>query len=156
MNSQITGDLTGAEIYSTVYPASLDQNIAPGVQDILRKINSTLQVSRTRCFILQGYSQGAAVVLNALPKITGAAFAAVKGVVLVGNPNRKRGLVCNVDNYGGNSTRDVDGLTVGTGVWVPQEWVRKTLDVCIYVSVFYSRDRGIAFSFKNDSLMFEV
>lgn len=135
MNFKVTSDLTGAKVYNVVYPASADQNIAPGVQDILDEINSTLTDSPRECFIIQGYSQGAAVVLNALPKLTDVRFTAVKGVVLVGNPNRRAGLACNVDNYGGTTTKNVHGLTDYVNKPVPKDWIGKTLDICIYVSI---------------------
>ncbi len=86
------------------------------------------------CFILEGYSQGAAATVNALPKITGAAFTAVKGVFLIGDPEHKSGLTCNVDNNGGTTTRNVNGLSALLSSGIPSNWISKTLDVCIYVS----------------------
>ncbi|ORX95596.1 cutinase [Clohesyomyces aquaticus] len=132
MNSKVTSDLTVGKVYNVEYPASADQNIGPGVQDIIDYMNSTLSDFPRECFIIQGYSQGAAVVLNALPQLTGPSFAAVKGVVLVGNPNRRAGLACNVDNYGGTTTKNVHGLTDYVNKPVPANWVGKTLDICIY------------------------
>ena len=88
----------------------------------------------THCFILQGYSQGAAGTVNALSRLTGASFGAVKGVFLIGDPEHKSGLNCNVDNNGGTATRDVNGLEAYGG-GIPTNWISKTLDVCIYVSV---------------------
>lgn len=88
------------------------------------------------CFVLEGYSQGAAATVNALPKLTGSAFAAVKGVFLIGDPFHKSGLTCNVDNMGGTTTRNVNGIEeFGTGsASIPSNWISKTLDVCIKVS----------------------
>lgn len=86
-----------------------------------------------RCFILEGYSQGAAATVDAMSKITGANFDAVKGVFLIGNPHHKSGLACNVDSNGGTTTKNVNGLTVLVGS-IPANWVSKTLDVCAYVS----------------------
>lgn len=68
-----------------------------------------------------------------MPKLTGAAFNAVKGVFLLGNPHHKAGLACNVDSDGGSTTKNVNGLTVLVGS-IPNNWVSKTLDVCAYVS----------------------
>ena len=61
------------------------------------------------CFILQGYSQGAAATVNAMPKLTGANMDAVKGVFLIG----------------------VNGLSAVLG-GIPAAWVPKTMDVCAY------------------------
>ena len=85
------------------------------------------------CFILEGYSQGAAATVNAMPKLTGANFNAVKGVFLIGDPEHKSGLACNVDSTGGTTTKNVNGLSSYLG-GIPSNWVSKTLDVCAYVS----------------------
>ena len=71
-----------------------------------------------------------------MPKLTGAAFNAVKGVFLIGDPKRKAGLACNVDSNGGSTTKSVNGLEVLFGS-IPASWVSKTLDVCAYVSFLY-------------------
>jgi hypothetical protein len=92
------------------------------------------------CFILEGYSQGAAATVDAMPKLTGAAFNAIKGVFLIGNPHHKSGLACNVDSNGGTTTKNVNGLTVFVGS-IPANWVSKTLDVCAYVSHLVLREK---------------
>jgi hypothetical protein len=69
-----------------------------------------------------------------MPKLTGASFDAVKGVFLIGNPEHKSGLACNVDATGGTTTKNVNGLEAFKG-GIPANWVSKTLDVCIYVSL---------------------
>ncbi|KAH7094536.1 cutinase [Paraphoma chrysanthemicola] len=132
MNSNILGALSGGKIYNTVYPAGANQQSSQGTQDIINHITSTLQSNPNECFILEGYSQGAAATVNALPKLTGAKFDAVKGVFLIGNPEHKSGLACNVDNNGGTTTRNVNGLSAGFGGGIPSDWVSKSLDVCIY------------------------
>lgn len=86
------------------------------------------------CIILQGYSQGASATCDALPKLTGPAFDAVKGVVLLGNPEHRADLDCNVDLYGGKTTRKAIGF-FGTKGGIPSEWVSKSLDICNYVSL---------------------
>lgn len=101
---------------------------------IINKIQTTLQTSPNECFILEGYSQGAAATVNALPRLTGASFTAVKGVFLIGDPQHKSGLVCNVDNNNGTTTRNVNGLSAAGAAGIPSNWISKTLDVCIYVS----------------------
>ncbi|KAI1433549.1 A cutinase-like protein from cryptococcus Sp [Xylaria sp. CBS 124048] len=132
MNALITAQLPGGTIYNTVYPADASQISTLGTLDILREITSTLRASPDECFLLQGYSQGAAATVNALPRITGASFDAVKGVFLIGDPEHRGGLACNVDNDGGTTTRDVSGLEALVTSGIPSNWVSKTLDVCIY------------------------
>jgi hypothetical protein len=135
INSRVRTALSGGKTYNTVYPADFSQNSAAGTRDIVNKIQSTLQSSPNECFILEGYSQGAQATVNAMSQLTGASFDAVKGVFLIGDPAHKRGLACNVDNMGGSTTRDVDGLSARLGGGVPSNWVGKTLDVCIFVSL---------------------
>lgn len=94
------------------------------------------------CFILEGYSQGAAATVNAMPKLTGASFNAVKGVFLIGDPEHKSGLACNVDSTGGTTTKNVNGLEAYQG-GIPSNWVSKTLDVCAYVSSLSSPESGV-------------
>ncbi|UPX16415.1 Acetylxylan esterase [Ascochyta rabiei] len=140
MNGRIIAALSGGKIYNTVYPAGVDQYSAAGTQDIINKITSTLASSPNECFILEGYSQGAAATVNAMPRLTGANLNAVKGVFLIGDPAHKAGLTCNVDNNGGTTTRNVNGLSARIGTTIPSNWVSKTLDVCILVSAFLLLD----------------
>ena len=135
INSQITSQLSGGNIYNTVYPASFSQNSAQGTKDIIDKITTTLRTSPNECFILQGYSQGAAATVNALSELTGDSFDAVKGVFLIGNPDHKSGLACNIDNNGGTTTKNVSGLSAALSQGIPTNWVGKTADVCIFVSL---------------------
>ncbi|GAP92450.1 putative cutinase 1 [Rosellinia necatrix] len=132
MNSQITDQLSGGKIYNTVYPAGFSQNSASGTRDIINQIAGTLETNPDECFILQGYSQGAAATVNAMPSLTGASFEAVKGVFLIGDPHHKSGLACNVDNNGGTTTKDVNGLSAALTGGIPEEWIGKTSDVCIF------------------------
>jgi hypothetical protein len=134
MNSRVTSALSGGKIYNTVYAADFSQNSAAGTEDIIRKITSTLQSNPNECIILEGYSKGAAATTNALSRLTGAKFDAVKGVFLIGNPQHKSGLTCNVDNNGGTTTRNVNGLSAFGSAGIPSNWIEKTLDVCIFVS----------------------
>lgn len=133
MNSNIQRQLSGGKVYNTVYAADASQNSAAGTADIVRKVQSTLASNPSECFFLEGYSQGAAATTNALPKLTGANFDAVKGVFLIGNPEHRAGLACNVDTNGGTTTKNVNGLSATLGR-IPDNWVSKTLDVCNYVS----------------------
>ncbi|OAL02954.1 cutinase [Phaeosphaeriaceae sp. SRC1lsM3a] len=132
MNKRIQSAVSGGKIYNTVYTADFSQNSAQGTKDIVNKITTTLSTSPNECFILEGYSQGAQATVNAMSQITGASFDAVKGVFLIGNPAHKAGLACNVDNNGGTTTKDVNGLSAALGRGIPTEWVSKTLDVCIF------------------------
>jgi hypothetical protein len=133
MNKRVQAAVSGGKIYNTVYAADFSQNSALGTKDIVNKINTTLRTSPNECFILEGYSQGAQATVNAMSQITGASFDAVKGVFLIGDPSHKSGLTCNVDNNGGTTTRNVNGLSAGLGGGIPSNWVAKTLDVCISV-----------------------
>lgn len=133
MNRNVLAAKPGGTVYSTVYPASFSQNSASGTTDILRQIDSTLSRDPDHCFILQGYSQGAAATCNALDRIPStdtARFRAVRGVFLIGNPEHRAGLACNVDTNGGTTTRNVNGISGRFGGGVPDAWVSKTLDVC--------------------------
>lgn len=103
---------------------------------IINKVKSTVDADASACIILEGYSQGAAATVNAMPKITDKYMEAVKGVVMVGDPEHKSGLACNVDNNGGDSTKDVNGLEVALGS-IPDTWISKTLDICIYVRTLW-------------------
>ena len=69
--------------------------------------------------------------MDALPRLTGTSFDAVRGVFLIGNPDHKAGLACNVDNNGGTTTKNVNGLSGRFSAGIPDNWVSKTLDVCI-------------------------
>jgi len=133
MNSRITSQLSGGQIYNTVYAASFSQDSSAGTTDIINRITSTLNSDPDHCFILQGYSQGAAATVNALKRLTGAPADSVKGVFLIGDPQHKAGLACNVDTSGGTSTKNVNGISVYDG-GIPNIWVPISLDVCNYVS----------------------
>ncbi|KAJ4253423.1 hypothetical protein NW762_010581 [Fusarium torreyae] len=132
MNSRITSQVSGGKVYNTVYAAGFDQNSAQGTRDIVREVNSVLASNPNECIILEGYSQGAAATVNALSQLTGSAFNAVKGVFLIGDPLHKSGLACNVDNNGGSTTKNVNGISAFGSTGIPQNWISKTLDVCIY------------------------
>lgn len=148
MNSNIQSQLPGGKVYNTVYAADASQNSAAGTADIVRKVQSTLSSNPNECFILEGYSQGAAATTNALPKLTGASFDAVKGVFLIGNPEHRAGLACNVDTNGGTTTKNVNGLSYTLGR-IPDNWVSKTLDVCNYVSRRFLASQNLAERFPD-------
>ncbi|KAK5735384.1 hypothetical protein LTR17_008236 [Elasticomyces elasticus] len=131
MNANIRSQVSGGQTYNTVYAADASQNSAAGTADIVREINAVLAQRPNECFILEGYSQGAAATVNAMSKITGAAFTAVRGVFLIGDPEHRSGLACNVDQNGGTTTKNVNGLSAALG-GIPSNWVSKTLDVCNY------------------------
>lgn len=77
----------------------------------------------------------AAATVDALNEIStsSARFNAVKGVFLIGNPDHKAGLACNVDTNGGTTTRNVVGISGRFAAGIPAAWVSKTLDVCNFV-----------------------
>lgn len=131
INNNVERAIPGGTVYNTVYPAGFSQNSAAGTRDILRQMDATLARDAGHCFILEGYSQGAAATVNALEQITAgdAKFTATKGVFLIGNPMHNRGLACNVDVNGGTTTLNVDGISARLGR-IPDRWISKTLDVC--------------------------
>ncbi|KAG9513058.1 cutinase, partial [Aureobasidium melanogenum] len=131
MNQKTLAQVPGGTVYNTVYLAAADQNSALGTADIVNKVTSTLASNPDMCFILQGYSQGAAATVNAMPKLTGASMDAVKGVFLIGDPEHRSGLACNVDANGGSTTKNVNGLSALLG-GIPTAWVPKTMDVCAF------------------------
>lgn len=133
MNSKIQSQKPGGSVYNTRYPADFTQISTVGTNDIVSKVEKTLASSPGTCFVLEGYSQGAAATTNALPKLTGSAFDAVKAVFLIGNPEHRKGKACNVDMKGGKSTANVNGLSAVLG-GIPDNWISKTLDVCNFVS----------------------
>ncbi|THZ15922.1 cutinase [Aureobasidium pullulans] len=133
MNSNILSSKSGGKVYNTVYAADYSQNSAAGTADIVNKITTTLRTSPNECFILEGYSQGAAATVNALPKLTGTANTAVKGVWLIGDPLHKAGLTCNIDSTGGTTTLNVNGISQYPGSnSIPSGWISRTQDVCKY------------------------
>lgn len=64
-----------------------------------------------------------------MPQLTGAAFKAVKGVFLIGDPEHRRGLAGNVDQNGGTTTLNASGLSA-TLRGISSNWVSNTLDMC--------------------------
>ncbi|KAM0236974.1 hypothetical protein ACHAP5_009214 [Fusarium lateritium] len=132
MNSRIMSKASGGKVYNTVYPADFSQNSASGTRDIVQKVNSLVSSNPNECIILEGYSQGAAATVNALSQLTGSSSSAVKGVFLIGDPLHKSGLACNVDNRGGTTTKNVNGISAFGSAGIPQAWIARTLDVCIY------------------------
>ncbi|KAJ3493201.1 hypothetical protein NLG97_g4883 [Lecanicillium saksenae] len=130
MNKNVLAQRSGGKIYNVVYPASWDQNSEPGTKDLLDEVSKLLAKDASECIILEGYSQGATVVVDALRSITGPAFDAVKGVFLIGDTRHEPGLACNVDMQGGDKTKDTEGLLYIEGKGIPDNWVSKSLDVC--------------------------
>lgn len=102
---------------------------------LINQVGKILGQDASECIILEGYSQGATVVVDALHQLTGASFDAVKGVFLIGDTRHEPGLACNVDMQGGDKTKDTAGLLYEDGNGIPRNWVSKTLDVCNVVSI---------------------
>lgn len=140
MNRNIFAQVPGGTEYNTVYSAGISQDATRGTDNIVRHVQTTLATNPNECFLLEGYSQGAAATTKALPRLTGASFEAVRGVFLIGNPDHRAGLACNVDTHGGTSTKNVNGLEERLG-HIPDNWVSKTMDVCDYVSRLMNGDR---------------
>ncbi|KAK6435624.1 hypothetical protein LTR95_008190 [Oleoguttula sp. CCFEE 5521] len=131
VNSQVRSQVSGGSVYNTVYPASFSQNSASGTRDIVSRVATILRSNPNACIILEGYSQGAAATVDAMSELTGASYDAVKSVLLFGNPKHKSGLACNVDQNGGTTTLNVNGISASRySAGIPANWVAKTLDVC--------------------------
>jgi pimeloyl-ACP methyl ester carboxylesterase len=125
MNRNILAAKAGGKVYSTVYAADFSQQSAAGTADILRELSAELAENPARCFILEGYSQGAAATVRALEQLptSDPRYAAVKGVFVIGNPDHKAGLACNVDTNGGTSTKFVNGISARYEGPIPTAWV---------------------------------
>lgn len=52
---------------------------------------------------------------------------------MIGNPEHKAGLACNVDSRGGSTTKNTNGIFVYKG-GIPSKWVDRVLDICAKVS----------------------
>jgi hypothetical protein len=72
-------------------------------------------------------------VTQSLPKLSSAAFAAVKFVYTCGNPEHNPNLACNIDQDGGKTTYGTSGQIAEKGA-IPSSWFSKTYDVCYFVS----------------------
>ena len=174
MNTNIMRQVSGGQEYDTVYSAGALQDSSAGTTDvgdglaatiscadncacpqIVNKVTTTLQSNPSTCFLLEGYSQGAAATVNALPKLTGAAFDAVKGVFLIGDPIHKPGLACNVDSNGGTSTDNANGLEALLGTGIPAMWVFKTLDVCAFGDGVCDTSSGFGITIQHLSYPFD-
>ncbi|KAI5366296.1 putative cutinase/acetylxylan esterase, alpha/Beta hydrolase [Septoria linicola] len=146
MNANVQRAVPGGKIYNTVYPASFNQQSSAGTRDIVNKVQTTLRSNPNEVIMLTGskiclvdadsHSASSSkatpkATVDALPMLTGASITAVKGVFLIGDPDHKAGLTCNVDNNGGTTTRNVNGLSARGSAGIPANWVAKTLDVCI-------------------------
>ncbi|KAJ3494314.1 hypothetical protein NLG97_g4159 [Lecanicillium saksenae] len=130
MNGKILQQKKGGNVYNVVYPAAIGQDSSSGTADIIKKVNELVSQDNTVCIILQGYSQGASATCDALPQLQGAAFEAVKAVVLLGNPEHQPDLKCNVDGNGGKSTLNAKGFYSLGKEGIPPTWVSKSLDIC--------------------------
>ncbi|CAO1620367.1 unnamed protein product [Sympodiomycopsis kandeliae] len=126
MNRKIMSQVPGRSIYNTKYLADISQISTLATIDIVRKVTSTLAQDPNMCFLLEGYSQGAAATVNAMRRLTGKNFDAVKGVFLVGDPCRRAGSPANASPHGGAILSGLESLICS----IPPNWVEKTLDVC--------------------------
>jgi hypothetical protein len=127
----------GCELLVELRCLVINLELTRGLQ-LINQVGKILAQNPSECLILEGYSQGATVVVDALRKLTGPAFDAVKGVFLIGNTRHERGLACNVDMQGGDKTKYTTGILYLTGMGIPTDWVPKTLDVCNVVSRLFS------------------
>ncbi|PWN39435.1 alpha/beta-hydrolase, partial [Ceraceosorus guamensis] len=135
MIRQTLANVTGGVEYDTQYAADISQLSEAGTQDVVNKINTSLQQCPGHKFALLGYSQGATVTTEALTRIpnNSDAFKAVVAVVTVGNPRHNKNLQSNFDTDGGKSTAQGFGLLSYLPP-IPDYWDKsgKVLDVCAH------------------------
>lgn len=126
----------GGDEYDVVYPANTDQNSTQiGADDIENYIYSGLRACPEQKYALLGYSQGATVVLKAIKALTGTvAENAIEAVLFIGNPFQVKNQPTTVDQTGGDSTRDKNGVLLLTDPsnGLSQHWVDsgKALNIC--------------------------
>lgn len=101
---RILANTTRASVESVVYPARLDQNVTSAAQNLQRLIKDALQDCPDQKYILFGYSQGATLILSALPGLS-CEVDAIASIVRVGNPNRIPGRLSSVDRVGNRDFR---------------------------------------------------
>jgi hypothetical protein len=78
------------------YPASaqVTPGVRAGVVDVVERLNSQVKACPNQVFALVGYSQGAAVMNSAAPKIpTDIAEKKIKALVMFGEPNLQAGRI---------------------------------------------------------------
>ncbi|QIX01959.1 hypothetical protein AMS68_007476 [Peltaster fructicola] len=123
--------------YDTVYPAVANlSGVVAGIEDITRYINNSVLACPQQKYGLLGYSQGASVTDISLHNFidpSSAAYAAIKAVVVIGNPGHVYGSAANVDENGGDATRNFTGsYYLGGGGAIPDVYYNddKVLDIC--------------------------
>lgn len=128
---------------SVVYPASVDQNVTLGAQNIADIIQYCLEDCPDQKYFLFGYSQGATVVQTALNKLENESLTAVSSVVMVGNPYRIPGRLSNVDSQGRLDNRTTFGSFATKSVQANESVLTynenldrsgKVSDICLEVS----------------------
>jgi cutinase len=78
--------------YNVQYPADFStESMGKGVSDVVNRLNSQSKSCPDAKFALVGYSQGAAVMHGAAPKIDGPVASKVVAIVLYGDGARKMG-----------------------------------------------------------------
>lgn len=140
MDNAVIDGVSGGQIYNVVYPADIDQDSSAATADIINQVRTAIAGTSSTgalvlppCMVIQGYSQGAAAVVDALQNLTDtAAMNVIKGVVLLGNPRHKPNLTCNIDPQGQDSTFGAVGAANLLGfASVPDEYISRTADICI-------------------------
>lgn len=116
---------------------------------IIKKVQSLVDADASHCVVLEGYSQGAAATVNALPQLTGKYFDAVKAVFLIGDPLHKPNLACNVDPNGGSTTKSATGISYYGRGGIPSDWVSKSLDVCVTGDGVCSKETGYGITYQH-------
>ncbi|KAJ4355721.1 uncharacterized protein N0V89_003741 [Didymosphaeria variabile] len=113
MINQTFAAIPGGIEYDAVYPAAANQTAYFGADDVTRYMNNGLQNCPQQQYAILGYSQGASATMLTLNNITdpsSAAYKAIKAVLVVGNPYHVAGASVNVDENGGNATKNFPGV----------------------------------------------
>jgi cutinase len=117
---------TGGRVYHVVYPASVDYLNGPGqgAADALAHIRATAAACPSTKFVLNGYSEGAMVVVTLMGQLPADLGAKVAAAVLYGNPYFK----ANTAASAGTAKSTGTGLVPIMGI--PAGYVARSIDFC--------------------------
>ena len=122
--------------HDIVYPASpqFATSTIAGATAGTKYINDGIAACPNQTYAILGYSQGAAATIIGTAKFTPdtAAYDAIKGILVIGNPGHKPFQATNVDENGGLLTDGYFGSAYDGGVRFPDFWYQSTklLDIC--------------------------
>lgn len=153
INSTLLAIPGGIE-YDAVYPAAANQTSYLGAEDVVAYIDSGLVSCPKQRYAILGYSQGAAATSQTLYNYTdpsSAGYKAIKAVLVIGNPVHHPNATLNVDQDGGDTTRQYPGSEYNpahnTSLGIPPIYYTngELLDIC------YDADIVCAPAYPNSS-----